>query len=158
MSIGQPPPLSFTNGKPSNISKPQQTLLQDIVVRSIKMIDIGYITIIYFILAYVIAITIDTWLGPFNQTKNDKKSIFRIGCELIFQMWCFGMLTYVARNIVELIPFPLNGIYGFQHRRVKELGSAAVFSVILVWNSHNFVAKMGYLYTRVTKHSTLHMS
>jgi len=70
--------------------------------------------------------------------------------ELVLQIWCFGMLTYLARNIVEIIPSPFNGICGFQHNRVKELSSAATFSIILIWNSHNFIAKMGYLYKRVT--------
>ena len=122
----------------------------DVALRLMKMVDIGYIAVIYFVFAYAIAIGLDAVLGPFDLAANENKSRVRIFAELMGQCWLFGVITYIARNLVELIPFPFDGVLGFNHRAVKELGGAAVFSMILLWNSHNFIAKMEYLYTRVT--------
>ena len=124
---------------------------KDIIIRFIKIMDIGYITAIYFILALVVALSIDKILGPFDDEKNDKKSTLRIIFELILQMWMFGIFIYLSRNLVEIIPSPFNGVYGFKHDKVKELHQPFVFSIILIWNSHYFINKVAYLYKRFIK-------
>jgi hypothetical protein len=129
----------------------KQSLKEDIIIRCIKILDIGYITSIYFVLALFVGISIDKLLGPFDPIKNDKKNTWCIAAELILQIWIFGILIYIARNVVEIIPSPFNGIYGFEHNRLKELHQAFVFSIILIWNSHYFINKMAFLYKRITK-------
>jgi hypothetical protein len=47
-------------------------------------------------------------------------------------IWIIGVSTYIIRNIVELIPSPFEGIQGLIHKRVKELGSAGVYTLILM--------------------------
>lgn len=151
LAVEKEPPFVINVPKaPELAPKAEMSVATDIALRVMKMIDIGYIAAIYFVLAYVIAIAIDMMLGPFDKAKNDKKSGARVFGELVGQCWLFGVLTYIARNFVELIPSPFDGVMGFNHRAVKELGGAAVFSMILLWNSHNFIGKMEYLYTRVT--------
>ena len=41
----------------NNSNKPKQTLKEDLIIRGIKIIDIGYITILYFILGFLVSIT-----------------------------------------------------------------------------------------------------
>lgn len=126
-----------------------QTFTQDMIVRSIKIIDIGYITIIYFIIAFYLSIFIDkVILGEFDPEKYDKKHNIIILIELVTHMAFIGILTYIIRNLVEFIPFPLNNIYGFQHLMVKELRNAPVFFVIFMYNQYYFIKKMKYLYNR----------
>ena len=51
-------------------------------------------------------------------------------CRINF--WFLGIIIYV-RNIVHLIPFPMNGLYGFQHKKVKELSGDTTFAVAFVY-------------------------
>lgn len=128
---------------------PNQTLANDILMRSIKIVDIGYITVIYIVFSIVIATIVDTWMGTFDPKKEEKKGFWQQTGEIILFMWLYGVLIYIVRNLVELIPFPLDGYEGFDHRRVKELKSAMVFTFTFVLFCDYIKQKMLYYY----KHS-----
>jgi len=87
----------------------------DLEFRTIKVLDIGYITVIYFILGILISRVFDVYLGKFNKSNDDKKHIARVGLELIGIIWAIGSIVYLSRNAVELIPSPFEGLYGFKH-------------------------------------------
>jgi len=106
-----------------------QSFSNDILIRSIKIIDIGYISTIYIFFAIIIARTADKIMGEFDEKKEEKKPFFRIIIEFIIIIWLYGVIVYIVRNLAELIPFPLNGISGFHHSRLKELGSASIFTL-----------------------------
>ena len=53
--------------------------------------------------------------------------------EVILYFWFIGIVFYVVRNIVPLIPFPLDGVYGFKHERVKELINATMFVITFLY-------------------------
>lgn len=59
-----------------------------------------------------------------------------------------GISTYIIRNIVELIPSPFNNIYDFHHKRVKELSSAGVYTLILYQCMSYFRGKLNLFITR----------
>lgn len=127
------------------------TLKDDIILRSIKIIDIGYIAVIYFTLAFFISGSIDKWLGKFDKKSEEtaRKSTLRLAAEVILHIWCIGVIVYIARNVVEHIPFPLDGLRGFEHKRVKELSNAAVFTFIMLFFQKHLRNKLEYLYERV---------
>lgn len=137
--------LSINSAVPPGTSE----LKREIVVRSIKLLDIGYITIIYFIAALISCILMDKFFGEFDQAKEEKKNLTQIITELLVYMWFLGIVMYIVRNLVELVPFPLEGIYGFQHKRVKELGNAYVFVFILMTYQFYFRNRLNYLFTRI---------
>jgi tetrahydromethanopterin S-methyltransferase subunit C len=87
----------------------------DLEFRTIKILDIGYITIIYFILGLLISRLFDSYLGKYDKLNDDKKHPIRVGAELIIIIWVIGATVYLTRNIVELIPSPFHGLYGFDH-------------------------------------------
>jgi len=105
----------------------KQTLQQDILMRSIKILDIGYIGCIYVVFAFLLAYLTDKVLGKFDEEAAKKKSNARLTLEMLIGIWAYGVLAYVVRNVAELIPFPLHGFHGFDHFRVKELKSASIF-------------------------------
>lgn len=88
----------------------------------------------------------DKFMGKFDPEKEKKKSRVRATIELIVVVWLYGVLIYVVRNLVELIPFPLNGIHGFDHKRVKELSSAMVFSFTYLLFSDYIKNKLVFYY------------
>ena len=101
------------------------------------MIDIGYITTIYFILGAIVANIITKYQTEFNNKNEDKKTVIRSTLSLILLIWINGVLIYFARNIVELIPYPFDDFFGFHHKKVKELGSATAFTFVLLYYQPN---------------------
>jgi len=126
--------------------KNQQTFENDVLMRSIKILDIGYITVIYVVFSIVIALIVDDVIGKFDEKKESKKPIWRIYIEMILSIWFYGVLIYIVRNLVELIPFPLDGYEGFEHKRVKELGNATVFTFTFLVFCDYFKNKIAFFY------------
>jgi hypothetical protein len=121
---------------------------KEIIIRSIKIVDIGYITIIYFILGLILAKLCDKYLGNFDINKEKKKPILRSIFELCLYLWFIGVIIYVVRNIVPLIPFPLDGVYGFEHLRVKEVTSATVFTISFIYFQKYYQDKIKYIFSK----------
>ena len=128
--------------------------IKEFIIRTIKIIDIGYITFIYFILAFFISVNLDNLYGKFDKKNEDTKNTVLILLEIIAQIWFLGVIIYIFRNIVELIPYPLDGILGFDHKRVKELHTASIFSVILILFQKQLQEKLQYFYNRIISNST----
>ena len=120
--------------------------MKEIKLRSIKIIDIGYITIIYFVTAVVLAKLFGKSYGKFDEKKEDKKTFLLRTLELAGMMWIIGVVTYIVKNVVELIPFPLDGVYGFNHMLMKELKHGAVFTFVFLFFEDHFKSKLTYYY------------
>ena len=118
----------------------------DIPFRLIKILDIGYVTAIYFVVAIILAKIFDEMYGPFNKAAEEKKGMLQRTVELILMMWVYGIVIYLIRNIVELIPSPFDGMYGFEHDRLAELKYAAVFTFIFLYFHSYFREKLMYYY------------
>jgi len=118
----------------------------ELVIRSFKILDIGYISAIYFIIGILFARFFDKMYGVFNKKKEDKKSFIRKTFEIIGIMWLSAIVVYAVRNIIELVPFPLDGLYGYEHNRVKELKNAAVFTFIFLYFQKYFKDKIQHYY------------
>jgi hypothetical protein len=121
-------------------------LSHDILMRSIKMVDIGYIACIYIGFAMMCAKLTDVWFGEFNEILELQKPRTQLTVELIMTVWFYGIMIYVVRNVAGLIPFPLDGYKGFVHDRVKELKNATVFTFTYVLFSTFFREKIRFYY------------
>ncbi len=121
---------------------------QDFLIRTNKMIDIGFITTIYFILGAVVANLITKLQTPFTSANEDKKTVIRGSLDLVLLIWINGVLIYFARNFVELIPYPFDNYFGFHHMRMKELGAATAFTFVLLYYQPNLNNMMQYLTVR----------
>lgn len=122
----------------------------NLLLRGIKLVDICIITTLYFILAGVVSIFVDSRImGQYDQESESRKSTARLVLDLVVYASCFSVMLYTVRNLAELIPSPLNGLYGFQHNRVSELKSAGIFTIVFFWMQYNLQAKMKYVYHRV---------
>jgi hypothetical protein len=120
--------------------------------RLIKMLDIGYVTLIYFLSAIVIAVIMDKLYGEYNEKDESKKSTLRKTFDLVGMIWINGLIIYIVRNLVPLIPSPFNNINGFKHSNLKELKSAYVFDFVLIYTQKNLVKRMEVFYNTVKSH------
>jgi hypothetical protein len=113
---------------------------------SIKLLDIGYVAVIYFTLGLLLAKIMDAFYGKFSYYKESKKPGYKSALEGLGMLWLNGIILYFVRNIVTLIPFPLDGFYGFEHSQVKELTNSTVFIYSFLYYQQHFQNKMKYLY------------
>ena len=126
-----------------------QTVSNDILMRSIKILDIGYIAVLYITMAIICAKMVDRFFGNFDENVEAKKGGVRLTLELVLSVWAYGVLIYLVRNLIGLVPFPLHGYQGYDHYKVKELGSAMVFSFTFLLFSSMLKNKIAFYYNHV---------
>ena len=117
---------------------------KEVIIRSIKMLDIGLLTILYFSLGYIFSWLINKIYHHFDPDDAPKK--FLVFLEVCGQLFGIGIIVYILRNLIGLFPFPLDGVYGYQHSRVRELtngGVALAFGVF--YAQENINKKLNYI-------------
>jgi len=119
-----------------------KTIIEHANFRFAKIMDIGYVTAIYFIIGLIFSRLFDKLFGEFDPKKEEQKHIVQEGAELIGMIWIIGISTYVVRNLVELIPSPFDGIAGLIHKKLKELTGASVYTMIVMGYAFHFRAKL----------------
>jgi len=117
------------------------------------MADIGYITALYFIAGILLAKLCDTifdlLFGTHDDAAEARKSALRQMLELIGMFWIIGILAYLARNVVELIPSPFDSVAGLKHLQVGDLRQAPIFMFIFLLFQDHLVNKIRYYYDRL---------
>jgi hypothetical protein len=117
--------------------------------RLVKIADIGYITILYAISALLFAKVFDKLMKLFDTEDDAQKSSLRLFIEIIVYLWIAGIIMYLVRNIMGIIPSPFEGLYGFEHLRVKELDRGGVFIFIFLYFGEALKKKLTLLYDRL---------
>ena len=101
---------------------------------SVKLIDIGVTYTYFFVIGLVVAKLFDyLYLTILKEDKIDWKTypLPLFTANLILHFFLIGITVYFIRNIVQLIPYPLEGVAGYQHRRLKELGGGAILTFMI---------------------------
>ena len=117
----------------------------------IKLLGISFVTIIYFLLGFFSAKTLDFIFRSENKDDENKKPVWQVCAEILLRLSIFGILIYISRNIVERIPFPLDGVAGFHYLQLKELRSEIIFTIPLLVFHNKFNTKLETLYNRLEK-------
>jgi hypothetical protein len=121
--------------------------------RLVKIMDIGYITVIYFLIGIICAFILNNILHIDDIEEHKTKTVPMQLLEIIGILWLNGIIIYIVRNLVELIPSPFNGMYGLIHVKVKELQNATVFVFALLYFQYPLRQRINYLYNSITKKS-----
>lgn len=125
-------------------------LKKEAILRLIKITDMGFTVIIYFIIGITLAKLSDMIYGTYNKETDRKKSTFRLCVEIFSMIWIDLIIFYLVRNVVEWIPSPFHGVYGYDHFRLKELSGSAVLGVTYVYFQNNLRNKLSDLNKRMT--------
>ena len=88
----------------------------------------------------------DRFITFIDSTPNEHISKARILIEIYLNLIILAIASYIIRNVVELIPFPLDGVYGFEHRKVKELSGGIVTGFAIFLYQKNLRAKIDYFF------------
>ncbi len=111
---------------------------------AVKLTDIGLTTTYFFVIGLVFAKLFDIAYGKFKEEDYKKISKPILLLDILFHLFLIGVTAYILRNIVGLIPFPLDGVAGFQHERLKELSGGTVLAMVLLFFQRNLRDKITY--------------
>ena len=117
-----------------------------------KIIDIGLVTVYYFVFGFLISWGLDSLLGQFNEDDYENKSIAELAIGILLQLFLLGVVIYALRNIVGAIPYPFEGFGGYEHARLKELDGGVVLAFVVIFFQKNLNDKIIYLKKRITGH------
>jgi hypothetical protein len=116
---------------------------------ALKFLDIFLLSGYYFIAGFFIASAIDFVIGKFSSQNDETKPTWQLFAEAIWYTFVLLVVFYIVRNIIERIPFPFDGLYGFQHSRVKERTGDVIFVFILFYYQEFYVQKLKFLHNRL---------
>lgn len=119
------------------------------LIKSIKVLDIAYIAALYATFCIVISVLIDSAIGKFDVVVESKKSTLRLMIEIYLNIALLAVAGYFSRNLVELFPFPLDGVSGFEHKRVKELGGGIIAGFALFFYQYNLREKIDFVINKI---------
>lgn len=112
------------------------SLLENKEITLVKMVAIAFVTVIYSFGGLLLTVGSDRYLLNNFYDKTDeeleKKSTQRHLGETTVILAVFGVVAYIGRNLLQQIPFPLDGLYGFKYGNVKEVASGSLVLWILI--------------------------
>jgi len=114
------------------------------VFYAVKTTDIIYVTIIYFIFGYYIAKVTDSLCNSLFGTEFEKLSKNELIIQITFQMSLSVLLSYFCKKIIDIIPFPLEGLGGFTHYKLKEftMSGGAFWMIGIFFYERSLVKKI----------------
>jgi hypothetical protein len=117
---------------------------KELAIRSIKILDIGYVTALFFLAGYYTAQYYEKAFRHFfgEPSTFASKSNTRLLMEILLQVAVIGMMAYILRNLIEKIPYPLNGMKGYDHMKLKELAGPGLITFFLVIFSFDLQQKI----------------
>jgi hypothetical protein len=108
-------------------------MIENFKFRLVKMTGIIYCAIMMGFPALVITIILNMLYTKYNnETLDQKQNIYLQLFHILLLIGFFGIISYIIRRIVREIPFPLNGMYGFDYLRLKELNESSTFTAIFL--------------------------
>jgi hypothetical protein len=114
-----------------------------------KLVDIGLTTVYMLVAAIAISWVVEHWYGPFEPKEHESRSTLSLALEIVTHFFLLGVLAYLVRNVVERIPYPLEGVGGFQHHRLKEVEDAGVFIIVFLFYDEHLAQLLKYFATRI---------
>jgi hypothetical protein len=121
----------------------------------VKLFAITYYSVIYFILGFSTSILLNRAMPGLNEKKkedtkekikDDEKTTILIILEIIINFALIGISFYLVRKIVKkYIPFPFEGVFGFQKDSLKEIQGGIIIASIYMSFQTKLVSKLNYL-------------
>ena len=103
----------------------------------------AWVGVLCFVFAFVVSIFLDKITAPLDPAKSRS----RIFLEVCVQFGVIGSLVFLSRHVIKNVPFPAEGLYGYEHSTNGELRSLPLFVFIFMFFQKKTQAKMVHLST-----------
>ena len=125
-----------------------------LILLTIELLDSLLLSTIYFIIGFFTAIGIDAFFGKFDSYDDQDKSTLRLLLEAIIYTTVLLFFYYIIVTAVNYIPFPFDGIYGFEHSDLKAQSAGVIFVFVLFYYQNYYTDKLTFLHNRIIKETT----
>lgn len=108
---------------------------------TVKVVDLIYMMTIYFIVAFFVSLVIQKiirLLFP-DETNTQLQSKLLKFVKIIFSISLIVIVSYFLRNLIQILPFPFDGVAGFDHHKLKELQGGMLTTLLFLFNAQIFV-------------------
>ena len=128
-------------------------LKEEIIIRLIKCIDISLIGIYYLFFGIILSLIINFVIGSSSNIKNKKKLKKKLYLlkRIVIRTSLIMISIYFIRQIIKRIPFPLEGFYGYDSKRVKELQGGVIVSFSILSLQSDYLIDIKNLINLITK-------
>jgi len=117
----------------------------------LDIINVIYISSIYFIIAMSLSLILDEISGPFNLEKQENKPTLLLITEVLLYICMLGVIVFFVKKLVNKIKLP---IYT-SNDELTDLAGGVVFYFVLMFFQSNFSYKLVYLRYRLTNNKSL---
>ncbi len=113
----------------------------------LKIFAIFYVSVLYVIFGVYITTMLDEYGFVDMLVDNDHKnkstdSVFKLVVETAIVVGIIAVFAFIGRNLIQLIPFPFDGVFGFNYESVREVTSGAILFVFMVTFSASIQQKV----------------
>jgi hypothetical protein len=146
---------SIYDNNPSNLMK--KSINVDLTQKyftcfiGVKWVAMIYVSIIQVIIGILFSKLINKMVPAIRRKKEDGKDVSDESIKelLLYSLVNLSLLVfanYLMRNIVERIPFPFEGVFGYQHNKLKERYGMIISGFILMYYQDAFRERITILF------------
>mgnify|MGYP003350142708 CR=1 FL=1 len=110
---------------------------------AVKTLGVAWVGALTFALAFFVSMALDRLTPPLDESKSKT----RVFLEVCVQFGIVGAILYWSRVLIKNVPFPLDGLYGYEHANLGELRSLPLFVFIFMFFQKRAQEKMRYVST-----------
>ena len=120
-----------------------------------KTADIALVSLYYLVFGITasIALQLASKFYDENTPEENEKSIHRVLLEVAATIFFIAAAFWIIRNIVELIPSPVDGIGGYDHHRLSHETTGQIAALTMLIFQSTLMQKVGLLNDRIFKKS-----
>jgi len=111
-----------------------QNIDRNYLIKAIKLADISLLGVYYLTCGIISAIVINKVFEEIENSRGENRedSLSYKAFRIILRTGLIMISAYIMRNIVREIPFLLDGYFGYQHLKLKEMNGGVIvaFSII----------------------------
>jgi|688.fasta_scaffold1655993_1 hypothetical protein len=122
----------------------------------IYLVDYIWVITIYGTTAIFLAVLIDGYLlPPYDEYETIRTPTWKLYLEVILQLALQGFIAVVIITVLQNIPSPVEGMYGYGHGCSEALiiRTPAILSVLLFFLSKSMKARIETLFSRFDKNA-----
>jgi len=111
------------------------------MIQLVRLSAVAYVGFMSFVFAFLLS----HWLDKITSNLDKTKTKWRTFIEVALQFALIGALIYLSRGLIKKIPFPLDGVSGYNHKTLGELKALPLIVFIFMFFQERTQDKMKFL-------------